>query len=125
MPFPSAPPYARSVAQPPLGLPASLRVVHEETHEVHAGYWATHAELADGSRVRLMQARDPDREWARGSGGPRWRQRTMQGRRFYWRETDNECVVGIRQDDVVLWMHAEGMTPDNALAAAASVGPRR
>ncbi|HVE73906.1 MAG TPA: hypothetical protein VNA30_02280 [Mycobacteriales bacterium] len=112
------------MTQPPLGLSASLHVVHEETHEVQAGYWATHAELADGSRVRLMQAHDPHRKWARGSGGPRWRQRTLEGRRLHWREADGECVVCVRQDDVLLWLHAQGMTADDALALAASVETR-
>lgn len=48
----------------------------------------------------------------------------MHGRRFYWRETDGECVVCVREGDVVLWVHAQGMTADNVLAVAASVEPR-
>jgi hypothetical protein len=109
------------VTQPPLGLTGLAGLVHEETCEVHEGYWATHAEFADGKRLRLMQALDPARRWARGSGSPRWRQRTIDGHRFDWRQVEGECIVCQRQGDLLFWVHGQGMPVEDVLAIARAV----
>jgi hypothetical protein len=94
--------------------------VSEQHVELCAGDEVTWYAFGD-KRLELRQVEDPDRDWARGRGGVRWRQRTVEGRRLDWRVEEGRMVVFQRIGDVAAWVTASGFAPEDVLRAAASL----